>query len=165
MLGLRVNNHPALQPDRSSLFTAYAISFRHTWKNCRHAVRHLSVNLVKLQRGSQPHSSCVWLVMKRLLILTFIMTQMLQNIIWYNITYKVTKYCNTFAQMYIYSCVLLSLVVDDYCCNHCRWCPLWSQQWMLTYSFDPNDDFKLKVNKSKTSTHTQTSSARKWCSG
>ena len=146
MLGLRVNNHPALQPDLSSLFAAYAISFWHTWKNCQHAVRQLSVNLLKLQRGSQAHSSHVWVVMKRLLILT----QMLQRIIWYNITCKVIKYCNTFAQMYIYSYMPLFLVVDDYCCNHCCWCPVWCHQQTLTDHFDPNNDFKLsQVPKEK----------------
>lgn len=28
--GLGVSNHPALQPDRSSLFAAYAVQFHHT---------------------------------------------------------------------------------------------------------------------------------------
>lgn len=72
LLGLVANNHAALQPDRSSLFAAYAILLhRHTWKNCQQTKRQFSVNLLKLQRGSQAHSICVQVVMKRLLILLF----------------------------------------------------------------------------------------------
>lgn len=67
--GLEVANHSALQPDRSSLFTTYAILVHHTWNNCQHW--QFPANLLKLQKGSQADSSCVRVVMKRLLILLF----------------------------------------------------------------------------------------------